>query len=119
MKINTSEASCWQSCSIIYYFQSDKNVEGLLDIMTMGLCDLQIESLLDESTAELAKFEFAPLCTTAEASFKFKKAVPLNTTLQIDCKVICSSLTPIAKGTAIRVCKVCLQSVTDRDFLCP
>lgn len=49
---------------------------------------MQIETVLDESTAELAKFEFAPLCTTAEASFKFKKSVPLHTTLQIDCKVL-------------------------------
>lgn len=48
---------------------------------------MQIETILDEATAELAKFEFTPLCVTSEASFKFKKAVPLNTTLQIDCKV--------------------------------
>jgi hypothetical protein len=48
---------------------------------------MQIASLLDESTAELAKIEFAPLCSTAEATFKFKKPVPLHTTLRIDCKV--------------------------------
>ncbi len=62
---------------------------------------LQIETLLDESTAELAKFEFAPLCTTVEASFKFKKAVPLHTTLQIDCKVCGPSLPSESVNTAV------------------
>jgi len=49
---------------------------------------MQIESLLDESTAELAKMEFTPLLSTIEANFKLKKAVPLHTTLRIDCKVV-------------------------------
>ncbi|KAK9838957.1 hypothetical protein WJX74_006741 [Apatococcus lobatus] len=46
-----------------------------------------VESLLDESTAELAKMEWAPVLATIEATFKIKKAVPLHTTVRIDCKV--------------------------------
>ena len=46
-----------------------------------------MESLLDEATAELAKMEWAPVLATIEATFKIKKAVPLHTTLRIDCKV--------------------------------
>ena len=43
--------------------------------------------MLDESTAELAKMEWAPVLATIEATFKIKKAVPLHTTVRIDCKV--------------------------------
>lgn len=46
-----------------------------------------IETLLDESTAELAKMDFAPLIGTIEANFKLKKAVPLHTSLKIECKI--------------------------------
>ncbi len=49
---------------------------------------VQVESLLDEATAELAKMEWAPVLATIEANFKIKKAVPLHTTLRIDCKVL-------------------------------
>ncbi len=51
---------------------------------------MQIESLLDESTAELAKMEFSPLVGTIEANFQLKKALPLHTTVRIDCQVIIS-----------------------------
>jgi len=56
---------------------------------------MQIESLLDESTAELAKMEFTPLLSTIEANFKLKKAVPLHTTLRIDCKVVITPPPPV------------------------
>ncbi|KAK9862844.1 hypothetical protein WJX84_006053 [Apatococcus fuscideae] len=46
-----------------------------------------VESLMDEATAELAKMEWAPVLATIEATFKIKKAVPLHTTLRIDCKI--------------------------------
>ena len=43
--------------------------------------------MLDESTAELAKLEFSPMLSTIEAIFKIRKAVPLHTTLRIECEV--------------------------------
>lgn len=46
-----------------------------------------IETVLDESTAELAKIEFVPFLSTRQASFKILKAVPLHTTLRVECKL--------------------------------
>lgn len=51
---------------------------------------VQVESLLDEATAELGKMEFSPMLATIEIEFKITKAVPLHTTLRIDCQV-CSA----------------------------
>jgi hypothetical protein len=46
-----------------------------------------VESLLDEATAEAAKMVWAPTLATLEATFRIKKAVPLNTTLRIACTI--------------------------------
>lgn len=46
----------------------------------------QVESLLDEATAELGKMEFSPMLATIEISFRIVKAVPLHTTLRINCE---------------------------------
>lgn len=46
-----------------------------------------MESLLDEATAEAAKMAWAPTLATLEATFRIKKAVPLNTTLRIACVI--------------------------------
>ena len=46
-----------------------------------------MESLLDEATAEAAKMAWAPTLATLEATFKIKKAVPLNTTLRVACGI--------------------------------
>ena len=46
----------------------------------------QIETVLDEATAELAKMDFVPLVSTVEAAFKIKKAVPLHTSLLVQCR---------------------------------
>ena len=48
---------------------------------------MQVESLLDEATAELGKMAFSPMLATIEIEFKITKAVPLHTTLRIDCEV--------------------------------
>ena len=48
---------------------------------------MQVESLLDEATAELGKMEFSPMLATIEISFRIIKAVPLHTTLRLDCEV--------------------------------
>jgi len=45
-----------------------------------------VESLLDEATAELGKMEFSPMLATIEISFRIVKAVPLHTTLRMDCE---------------------------------
>ncbi len=45
-----------------------------------------MESLLDEATAELGKTDFSPMLATIEIEFKISKAVPLHTTLRIDCE---------------------------------
>ena len=45
-----------------------------------------METLLDEATAELGKLEFSPMLATIEISFRIVKAVPLHTTLRIDCE---------------------------------
>lgn len=45
-----------------------------------------VESILDEATAELAKCVFTPLLATVEANFRIKKAVPLDTTLRVECR---------------------------------
>ncbi|KAL6780719.1 hypothetical protein ACKKBF_B12030 [Auxenochlorella protothecoides x Auxenochlorella symbiontica] len=47
-----------------------------------------VESVLDEATAELAKCEFTPVLATVEANFRIKKAVPLHTTLRVECRVV-------------------------------
>jgi acyl-coenzyme A thioesterase PaaI-like protein len=46
-----------------------------------------VESLLDEATAEAAKMAWAPTLATLDATFRIKKAVPLNTTLRIACRI--------------------------------
>lgn len=46
-----------------------------------------METLLDEATAELGKLEFSPMLATIEISFRIVKAVPLHTTLRVDCEV--------------------------------
>lgn len=62
-----------------------------------------VESLLDEATAELAKMEWAPTLATLEAAFKIKKAVPLNTSLRVQCEI-----------TAVRGVRCWVQgSITD------
>ncbi|KAK9833287.1 hypothetical protein WJX81_003342 [Elliptochloris bilobata] len=45
-----------------------------------------VETLLDEATAELGKLEFSPMLATIEISFRIVKAVPLHTTLRLDCE---------------------------------
>ena len=45
--------------------------------------------MLDEATAELGKMEFSPMLATIEIDFKITKAVPLHSTLRIDCEVRC------------------------------
>ena len=57
------------------------------DVRALSAC--QVESLLDEATAELGKMEFSPMLATIEIDFKITKAVPLHTTLRIDCEVCC------------------------------
>lgn len=46
-----------------------------------------IETVLDEATAELAKMDFVPVVSTVEAAFKIKKAVPLHTSLLVQCSI--------------------------------
>ena len=57
-----------------------------------------MESLLDEATAELGKMEFSPMLATIEIDFKITKAVPLHSTLRIDCQVSCTPRCAPAEG---------------------
>lgn len=45
-----------------------------------------VESVLDEATAELGKLVFQPLLMTVEANFRLKSAVPLHTSLRVECR---------------------------------
>jgi len=53
-----------------------------------------VESLLDEATAELGKMEFSPMLATIEIGFRIVNAVPLHTTLRMDCE----ARTPSRRG---------------------
>ena len=77
-----------------------------------------METLLDEATAELGKLEFSPMLATIEISFRIVKAVPLHTTLRIDCEArVCFRCADVQDvphiSTSKLLCQPCVRPVQE------